>query len=661
MDIKIDNLCINTIRTLSIDAIEKAKSGHPGMPLGAAPIVHILWKYILKHNPKNPQWYNRDRFILSAGHGCMLLYSILHLCGYNISLAEIKQFRQFGSKTAGHPERAPELGIEVTTGPLGQGIANGVGIAIAERYLASYFNKKNYSLFDYHTFVLCGDGCLQEGISYEACSLAGHLQLNKLIVLYDCNKCTIDGELNLAYSEDTAARFKAIGWDVKEIDGNGSDLPAIKETLEMSKISSKPVLIISNSTIGYGSPNKAGKSSSHGAPLGKEEILLTKKKLDCVNPPFFVAENVYQEYIKVQQKGEKIEKEWDIMLKNYTNDYSILSAELNTSNRETLLEKIKQFSPIFSDGLISTRKASQEFIEKALSHCNLILGGSADLTNSNNTKSSHHTPFTKNDGKGRYIYFGIREHAMGGILNGINQGNFIRAYGGTFLCFSDYMRPSIRLAALSHIPSIFILTHDSIGLGEDGPTHQPVEHLCSLRAIPNLCVFRPADANETVLSWQLALQMKDTPSAIVLSRQDLPILNNNKYPISQLKKGGYVLKDEPNFQMIIMATGSEVHLALSVQQKLLEKSIPVRVVSFPCLELFEMQDNDYKEQVLPSNICKRIVVEAGVEDGWWKYLGNKGRCVCQNEFGKSAPAEKLFHDFGFSVSNIVSIAEKLLS
>ncbi|MBU2513365.1 transketolase [bacterium] len=659
-----DRLCINTIRFLSVEAIQKANSGHPGLPMGMAPAAFTLFTKHLRFNAKNPNWVNRDRFVLSAGHGSALLYSLLHLTGYDLSLDDIKNFRQLGSKTPGHPEYGHTPGVEATTGPLGQGLSNAVGMAIAGKYLASYFNKPGYSLIDHNIYVMSGDGCLQEGVASEACSLAGHLGLNNLIVIYDDNEVTIDGRTNISFTEDTAKRFEAYGWHVQSIEGDGHRLDALNQALEQAKLQKdRPSLIKFKSIIGFGSPNKQNTSGVHGSPLGDDEIKLTKENLGWkFEESFHVPGNVRDFFQSVSSNGAQLEQEWQALFENYKKDHPGLAKEFKTAMNGDLPDGWEDNIPQYEAGAsMATRVASGKFLEKVMPGLPLVLGGSADLTPSNNTRFPEATAFQKENPSGRYLHFGVREHAMGAILNGLALNGMVQAYGATFLCFADYMLPSIRVAALSGYPSIFIFTHDSIGLGEDGPTHQPVEQVSYLRAMPGLVSFRPADANETAEAWRFALNRKEGPVAISLTRQGLPILDQSRYgSAKQVEKGGYVLIAEDNPNLLIIATGSEVSLAIKAHEELAKSGIKAQVVSMPSCELFEQQSEDYRRSVIPESIKGRIVVEAGIKRGWEGYLGEKGCFIGMSGFGASAPAKELYADFGITSDAIVKAAKKLI-
>jgi transketolase len=661
---ELDELCVQTIRLLAADAVQKADSGHPGMPMGMAPAAYMLWTRHMKYNPANPLWHNRDRFVLSAGHGSMLLYSLLHLTGYDLSLEELKNFRQWGSKTPGHPECDHKHGVEVTTGPLGQGISNAVGMAIAQKYLANYFNRDGFPIIDYTIYVICGDGDLEEGVSSEASSLAGHLGLDNLIVIYDDNRITIDGQTALSFTEDTAKRYQAYGWRVLQVPGDGNDMEAFERALRKAKREKqRPTFIKLQTHIAYGSPNKQDTADAHGSPLGKDEIRLVKERFGW-NPDesFVVPEQVLTHTRKAVNRGRNAEKKWDKMFDEYANIYPELAQQFRDAAEARLGVNLDELLPKFEAGTsIATRKASASTLDAIMPHLPLILGGSADLTPSNLTKFKTAKDFQKDCRDGRYIRYGIREHAMGAIMNGISTSGLTRAYGGTFLVFSDYMRPAIRLAALSKHPTIFVFTHDSIGVGEDGPTHQPVEHIAALRAIPNLLVIRPADACETAQAWKFTLEYKDGPVALMLTRQNLPTLDQTKYAsAANLSKGAYVLAGADNPDVLLLATGSEVSVALCAAEGLAAQGIKARVVSMPCWKLFEKQPAEYKESVLPPSIKARVGVEAGVEQGWHKYLGEKGIFIGMSSFGASAPAKVCFEKFGITVEAVVAAAKKTI-
>lgn len=662
---ELENLCINTIRFLAVDGVQKANSGHPGMPMGCAPIAYYLYANEMKHTPANPRWINRDRFVLSAGHGSMLLYSTLHLCGYKITIDDLKNFRQWGSITPGHPEFRLTEGVETTTGPLGQGFANAVGMAIAREYYAALFNKPDISLIDHFIYGICSDGDLMEGISHEAASLAGHLKLGSLIFFYDDNGISIDGETKLSFSDDTAKRFEAYHWHVQNI-SDVNDIEQIATALENAKRDPRPSIIITKTHIGYGSPNKQDKEAAHGSPLGQEEVLLTKKNLQWISEePFFVPVEVREYFKSAIKRNSVIEKEWTEKLKIYSALYPEDAEKFGKFLSGDWEPDWDTIIPVFPDDgkKIATRQASGKVISAISKNIPAFIGGSADLAPSNNTYVSGVPAFSAENYSGRNFHFGIREHGMASILNGMAMYGGIIPYGGTFLVFADYLRPALRLASLSHIGPIFVLTHDSIGLGEDGPTHQPVEHLASLRSIPRLLVLRPADANETIFSWKTAITFRDRPTVIALTRQGVPVLDTNKYPIaSGVEKGAYILlQTSDNPMVILMGSGSEVHLLIDSAEKLRAEDIFVRVVSFPSWELFEMQSDDYKNSVLPREIKKRIAVEAGVTMGWEKYTGDEGIIIGLNRFGASAPYEILMKEFGFTAENVCNAVKKLVN
>lgn len=662
----IHQLSINTIRCLTIDAIQKANSGHPGMPMGCAPIAYMLYTKYMKHNPENPGWLNRDRFILSAGHGSMLLYSILHLCGYEIALDDIKNFRQWKSKTAGHPEYRLAPGVETTTGPLGQGFANAVGMTIAQEYLGAMFNKNDMKILDHYVYGICSDGDIMEGISHEAASLAGHYKLGKLILFYDDNGITIDGKTSLTFSDDVEKRFLSYGWQVLHIDDvNNFDKvdDAVKAAQSEKK---KPSLIITKTHIGYGSPNKQDNASSHGAPLGEEEVKLTKQNLEWEEEQqFYIPKEVFVHFKEIKNDLIKNEQEWNILFESYKKKYNADAKKfldlMNGNFSDVWIAELPQFKDY--NEKIATRKASGKILNSIAQKLSTLIGGSADLSGSNNTIINESGVFSSENYSGRNFHFGIREHAMAGILNGMALYGGVIPYCGTFLIFSDYMRPSIRLAALMKLNLIYIFTHDSIGLGEDGPTHQPIEQLASLRTIPGLITIRPADANETVYAWKSALQQKSSPVALFLTRQKIPVLDRKKLSAAEgTEKGAYVLLDciaEPD--IIIMASGSEVFHAVEAFYLLQSNGIKARVVSFPSWELFEMQPNDYKESVIPSSIKARISIEAGVKQGWEKYIGEYGEAISIERFGSSAPYNILFNEYGFNLENIVANVHKVLN
>ncbi|MBI4823461.1 MAG: transketolase [Nitrospirae bacterium] len=659
---EIDKLSINTISLLSVDAVEKAKSGHPGMPMGDSAMAYVVWMKCLRHNPKNPKWQNRDRFILSAGHGSMLLYSLLHLTGYPISLEDIKSFRQWNSNTPGHPEYCLQHGIETTTGPLGQGFATGVGMAIAQRYLSEMFNRTGFPIVDYYIYGILSDGDMMEGISSEAASLAGHLRLGNIIYLYSDNKITIEGSTDLTFTEDVKKRFQAYGWHVEKTDGY--DLLAIGASLKKARNEKKrPSLIIVRTHIGYGCPTKQDTPEVHGAPLGVDEIKTMKQCLGFPQKDFYIPREVLRHMRKSIQKGQSHERKWKGLFKSYRKKYPELARKWDNLIRGRLPEAWAQSLPSFkpSDGPLATRSASGKVLNAISGNLPELIGGSADLAPSNNTYLKGYPDFSSKSA-GRNLHFGVREHAMGAVLNGISLSRMLIPYGGTFLVFLDYMKPSVRLASLMSLQVIYVLTHDSIGLGEDGPTHQPIEHLSSLRTIPNMTVIRPADANETVEAWKIALENKTGPTALILSRQALPVIDRSLYASEKgLRKGAYVISDsEEAPDIILIASGSEVSLTLSAANILKADGIKVRVVNMASLELFEKQDEVYKAQVLPPQIEVRLAIEAGSTSLWYKYVGLKGAVIGIDRFGASAPAKVLFEKFGFTVENIVEHARRLL-
>jgi transketolase len=663
-DPALDKLCIETIRFLSADGVQKAKSGHPGMPMGMAPAAYLLWTKLMKHNPANPKWYNRDRFVLSAGHGSMLLYSLLHLCGYDMTLDDLKNFRQLGSKTPGHPEYHPEVGIEVTTGPLGQGISNAVGMAVAQKHLSNYFNRDGFAIMDYKIFVIAGDGDLEEGVSSESSSLAGHLGLDNLVVIYDDNHISIDGDTKLSFTEDVAVRYKAYGWNVIVLDGDGTDLDAIEKTLKKAiRCKGKPTIIKLRTHIAYGAPHAQDTAAAHGAPLGEDEIKLTKQKFGWdPEKTFYIPDEVAQHMLKVREAGIKAEKSWQRKFNKYANQYPELAEEFNMAAEGKLGIDINSLLPQFpTDKAVATRKASGAVLNAVMPKLPLFIGGSADLTPSNNTRFEGVVDFQKDQQQGRYMRYGVREHAMCAIMNGISVSGLCRAYGGTFFVFSDYARAAIRVAAMSGYPTIFVFTHDSIGLGEDGPTHQPVEQLPSLRATPNLILIRPADANETAQAWKFTLEYRNGPVALLLTRQGLPVLDQSKYAsATNLVKGAYAVKPTHNPDLLLLSSGSEVHIALAAAETLESQGVKTRVVSMPSWELFEKQPREYKDSVIPPQVKNRIAVEAAVGLGWEKYLGEKGVFIGMSSFGVSAPYKEAYAHFGITAENIVTTAKMLL-
>ncbi|MEK5324467.1 transketolase [Aeribacillus sp. FSL M8-0254] len=662
----IQDLSIMTIRTLSIDAIEKANSGHPGMPMGAAPMAYALWTKFMNINPENPNWFNRDRFVLSAGHGSMLLYSLLHLSGYDLSMDDIKSFRQWGSKTPGHPEYGHTPGVDATTGPLGQGIAMAVGMAMAERHLAATYNKEGYNIVDHYTYVICGDGDLMEGISSEAASLAGHLKLGRLIVLYDSNDISLDGDLNKSFSENVEERFKSMGWQVLRVE-DGNNIEEISKAIEEAKLDEqRPTLIEVKTTIGYGSPNKAGTSSVHGSPLGPEETKLTKEAYAWTfEEDFYVPAEVYEHFEKnVKERGKQKEIEWNNLFEKYEKEYPELAKELKAAINGELPENWDQSLPFYEEGKsVATRSSSGEVLNAIAEKVPYFFGGSADLAGSNKTTIKGSGDFSAEDHSGRNIWFGVREFAMGAALNGMALHGGLRVFGGTFFVFSDYLRPAIRLAALMNLPVTYVFTHDSIAVGEDGPTHEPIEQLASLRAMPNLSVIRPADGNETRAAWKVALESKSTPTALVLTRQNLETIKGTKENAEEgVAKGAYVISpaksDQPD--ALLLASGSEVALAIKAQQILASDGIDVQVVSMPSWDRFEKQSKDYKESVLPSSVTKRLAIEMASSLGWERYVGSEGEILAIDKFGASAPGEKIISEYGFTVENVVEKVKELV-
>lgn len=680
MTTDLDQLSINTIRFLSADAVQNANSGHPGLPMGAAPMAYVLWTKFLKHNPANPRWVDRDRFVLSAGHGSMLLYSLLHLTGYPLSLDEIKNFRQYGSLTPGHPESHLTPGVETTTGPLGQGLSNAVGFAIAEAHLAARYNRPGHEIINHFTYVLASDGDVQEGVASEACSLAGHLRLGKLIVLYDDNRIQLAGTTSLAFSEDVALRFAAYGWQVQRV-SDGNDLAALEQAIRIAQsVTDQPSLIIVRTTIAYGAPHKQGTFEAHGAPLGMEELKAAKRNLGWPEDGlFYLPEAAVAHFRRALERGAKAEAEWNRRWEKYEKAHPELARELKRRLAGELPPDWDADLPIFPADPkgMATRKAGEAVINALGKRLPELMGGSADLNPSTFTvlkgegdfQSPHSSPEDAQGTsggpwgyEGRNLHFGVREHAMGAIVNGLAlHGGFI-PYGATFLTFHDYMRPAVRLSAIMHAGSIWVYTHDSIGVGEDGPTHQPVEHFAALRAIPNLLFIRPADANETAWAWRVAVQNRHRPTALALTRQNLPVLDRSVYASAEgLTRGGYVLNpDLQSPELILIATGSEVALIVEAGKVLAERGVRARLVSLPCWELFEEQTADYRESVLPSSVTARLAVEAGVELGWHKWVGERGATLTLNRFGASAPAARVFKELGFTVENVVAKAMALL-
>lgn len=678
---QLEQRSINTIRFLSVDAVQKAKSGHPGLPLGAAPMAYVLWTRFLRHNPTNPSWFNRDRFVLSAGHGSMLLYSLLHLTGYDLPLEQIKQFRQWDSHTPGHPERGVTPGVETTTGPLGQGFGNGVGMAIAEAYLAARYNRPGFDVIHHFTYGLVSDGDLMEGVAAEAASLAGHLKLGKLIYLYDDNHITLAAATQLAFTEDRAQRFAAYGWHTQSID-DGNDLDAIDRAIRAAQQETeRPSLILVRTHIGYGSPHKQDTFAAHGSPLGEEEVKLTKQNLGWpVEPPFLVPDAVEQHCRQAVHRGRQAEAEWNEKFSAYEQQYPELARELRFLIKGELPSgwdaNMPQF-PADAKGL-ATRVASGTIMQAISQKLPGLIGGSADLNPSTHTELHDAGNFESSamavgdlqgsaaggwSYAGRNLQFGVREHAMGAILNGLATHGGIIPFGATFLTFSDYMRPPIRLAALMGLQVVYVFTHDSLALGEDGPTHQSVEHVASLRAIPNLMVIRPGDANETAVAWRVAIETRDRPVALILTRQNVPTLNRSQFASADgLRRGAYILADAPQGhpQIILIASGSEVGLIVAAQQKLQEQQISVRLVSMPCWELFDAQSQDYRDSVLLPSVHARLAVEAGVTQGWHRYVGDQGDVIGVDRFGASAPGPVVMREYGFTVEHVCKRALALL-
>ena len=663
---ELDRLCINTIRGLAMDAVQKANSGHPGMPMGAASMAYVLWTRHLRYDPLKPRWPNRDRFILSAGHGCMLLYSLLHLTGYDMPLDELKQFRQWGSKTPGHPEYRPVEGIETTTGPLGQGFGNGVGMAIAERFLAAHFNRPGHELVNYKIYAIVSDGDLMEGVGSEAASLAGHLGLSNLVYLYDDNHISIEGDTALAFTESRAKRFEAYGWFVQQVE-DGNDLEAIGKALKAAEAETeRPSIIMVRTHIADGSPNKHDTAGAHGSPLGEEEVKLSKENLGIpLEPKFYIPDEALAHFRKAIERGEQAEAEWQERLNSYRQAFPDLAAEWDRYVRGDLPEgwtsKLPTFKP--SDGPMATRQASGAVLNAISPSLPTLLGGSADLAPSTNTMVKSETAFEKGNYGGRNFHFGVREHAMGSALNGMAASGLI-PYGATFMIFSDYMRPTIRLAAMMELRTIYVFTHDSIFLGEDGPTHQPIEQLASLRTIPNLSVIRPADANETAVAWRVAIERKDGPVALALTRQKLAVIDREKYASAEgLAKGAYILagSNDQRPDVVLIASGSEVSVALDAYEKLAAEGVAARVVSMPSWDLFEKQSQSYKDEVLPPQTTARLAIEAAYPFGWERYIGSKGAVIGMERFGASAPYKVLAEKFGFTADNILRRAHELLA
>ena len=658
---KVDQLTINSIRILSAEGVEKAKSGHPGLPMGAAPMAYTLWAKAMKHNPADPNWVDRDRFVLSAGHGSMLIYSLLHLFGYGLSVDDLMNFRQWDSKTPGHPEYGHTAGVEVTTGPLGQGISNAVGMAMAERHLAAKFNKPGHEIVDHYTYALCGDGCMMEGISSEAASLAGSLKLGKLILLYDSNSITIEGSTELAFTENVGKRFEAYNWQVLRVE-DGNDIDAIEAALaEAKKETGKPTLIEIITEIGYGSPAKQGKASAHGEPLGADNLLAAKEFLKYnTDEEFHVPQEVREHMKNIMEEGKQAQGKWNALWLSYKKEYPELAAEWEEWHTPELqVDLLNEESYWHFEGATATRSSSGDVLNRLTKYLPNMIGGSADLSPSNKTVMKGKGDFSAEDYSGSNLHFGVREHAMAAIANGMSVHGGLRPYVATFFVFSDYMKGAMRLSALMKQPVLYVLTHDSIGVGEDGPTHQPIEHLAALRSIPNFTVIRPADSRETAAAYLSALTRTDSPTALVLTRQNLPLLEGSG---PDALKGAYILSDSEKEtpDVILMATGSEVQLIVEAQKQLKEQGIDARVVSMPSWEIFEEQSEEYKENVLPKTVRARLAVEALTSFGWHKYVGLDGDVISRDDFGASAPADILFKEFGFTVENVVEKALKVL-
>ncbi|MCI0614665.1 transketolase [bacterium] len=660
---ELEELSINTIRFLAVDAVEKAKSGHPGTPMEAAAMAYELWINIMHYNPANPDWPNRDRFVLSSGHASMLLYAMLHLTGYDLPMEELQRFRQIGSKTPGHPEYGHTPGVETTTGPLGQGFGAGVGMAIAERYLGGYFNRPGHSIIDYHIYAYCSDGDMMEGISSETASIAGHIKLNKLIYVYGDNHITIDGDTNKTFSEDVGKRFEGYHWFVQHIEGN--DRAAFKHAIEEAQSQAdKPSLIIARTHIGYGSPGKQDKASAHGAALGPDEVKRTKENLGWpLEPTFYIPEEVLRHFRQCVEKGRRSEEDWNRRFESYRKEYPELAETFQKWLHSELPENWQKAIPDLSaEKPMATRQASAKVFAALAEVLPNMIGGSADLVESTfidfkNSGSIHETP------TGRNLHFGIREHAMGAIENGIAVSKMLIPVGATFFVFSDYMKPAVRIAALMKANTIYVWTHDSIGLGEDGPTHQPIEHLAALRAMPGITLIRPADATETAIAWELAISLKKGPVGLILTRQKLPVIDRKKFASADgVRNGGYVLADtqQGNPELILIATGSEVSLAMEAWEKLSAEGIATRVVSLPCWEIFEQQSSEYRESVLPANIKNRLAIEAASPLGWERYIGEHGDMIGMTTFGASAPVDDVMKHFGFTPENVITRAKDLL-
>ncbi|UJW58043.1 transketolase [Salipaludibacillus agaradhaerens] len=663
MGTNIDHLSIATIRTLSIDGVEKAQSGHPGMPMGAAPMAYKLFSQFMQHNPTNPDWFNRDRFVLSAGHGSMLLYSLLHLHGYDVTIDDLKNFRQWGSRTPGHPEVGDTPGVEATTGPLGQGVAMAVGFAMAERKLAATYNRDHYNVVDHYTYSICGDGDLMEGVSAEAASLAGHLKLGKLVVLYDSNDISLDGELHQSFSENVEDRFKAYGWQVIRVE-DGNDLNEISAAIESAKADERPTLIEVKTVIGYGSPNKGGKSASHGAPLGGDEVKMTKEAYKWTfEEDFYVPDEVREHYKQLAEKGQAEEEKWHDLFAEYKKAYPELGEELETAIKGELPANWDKAIPVYEEGdKPATRASGGEVLNAIAQQVPSLFGGSADLASSNKTMLNGEEDFSRDNYSGRNVWFGVREFAMAAAANGMALHGGIRPYVATFFVFSDYLRPALRLSSIMKVPVTYVFTHDSIAVGEDGPTHEPVEQLAALRAMPGISIIRPADGNEVAAAWKAALESTDEPTALVLTRQGLPTLPSTKEKAYEgVKKGAYVVSEaNGDANGLLLASGSEVALAVEAQQALEKEGIFVSVVSMPSWDRFEKQSAEYKESVLPSHLKRRLGIEMATTLGWERYTGDEGSVLGIDKFGASAPGDRILQEYGFTVENVVTRFKQLL-
>ncbi|MCR6096158.1 transketolase [Salipaludibacillus agaradhaerens] len=663
MGTNIDHLSIATIRTLSIDGVEKAQSGHPGMPMGAAPMAYKLFSQFMQHNPTNPDWFNRDRFVLSAGHGSMLLYSLLHLHGYDVTIDDLKNFRQWGSRTPGHPEVGDTPGVEATTGPLGQGVAMAVGFAMAERKLAATYNRDHYNVVDHYTYSICGDGDLMEGVSAEAASLAGHLKLGKLVVLYDSNDISLDGELHQSFSENVEDRFKAYGWQVIRVE-DGNDLNEISAAIESAKADERPTLIEVKTVIGYGSPNKGGKSASHGAPLGGDEVKMTKEAYKWTfEEDFYVPDEVREHYKQLAEKGQAEEEKWHDLFGEYKKAYPELGEELETAIKGELPANWDKAIPVYEEGdKPATRASGGEVLNAIAQQVPSLFGGSADLASSNKTMLNGEEDFSRDNYSGRNVWFGVREFAMAAAANGMALHGGIRPYVATFFVFSDYLRPALRLSSIMKVPVTYVFTHDSIAVGEDGPTHEPVEQLAALRAMPGISIIRPADGNEVAAAWKAALESTDEPTALVLTRQGLPTLPSTKEKAYEgVKKGAYVVSEaNGDANGLLLASGSEVALAVEAQQALEKEGIFVSVVSMPSWDRFEKQSAEYKESVLPSYLKRRLGIEMATTLGWERYTGDEGSVLGIDKFGASAPGDRILQEYGFTVENVVTRFKQLL-